>query len=104
MICMGNQMISSAIWNNKNKCKIFSKTNKISQACRGSAIWGLWKNLHACANLFQIVQEKSWIFMKNRHEKILYHKGYEASINLPPLPFELLRKTPQEFWIAPPVQ
>ena len=34
---MGNQMIS-AIWNNKNKCKFFSKTNKIAQACRGSAI------------------------------------------------------------------
>ena len=36
-------MISSAIWNNEARIN-FSKTNKIAQARRASAIWGL-KNL-----------------------------------------------------------
>ena len=40
LICIGNHMISSAIWNKKARVN-FSKANKIARARRASAIWGL---------------------------------------------------------------
>ena len=41
--CIGNHMISSAIWNKLARVN-FLKTNKIARARRASAICGLWKN------------------------------------------------------------
>ena len=39
-LCIGNHMISSAIWNKYARVN-FSKTNKIAPALWASAIWGL---------------------------------------------------------------
>ena len=67
IICIGNHMISSAIWNKWARVN-FSKTNKIARARRASAIWGLWKIYKW---LFQIAQEKScdYLVTTNIHEK-----------------------------------
>ena len=63
-------MISSGI--NKHE-QIFLKTNKTVQACRASAICGLWKKLTS-AYLFQIAREKSCDYVL-----IIYMEKYEMA-------------------------
>ena len=59
LLSIGNQMISSAIWNiNKHK-ENFSKTNKSVQARRASVHFVVFEKFTSVLYLFQIAREKS---------------------------------------------
>ena len=61
-ICIGNEMISSAIWNKWARVN-FSKTNKIARARRASAIWGLYK----CLFNPNCTRKIMWLLVNNIH-------------------------------------
>ena len=62
-------MVSSTnIWK-KHAQVSFSKTIKIAQIRRTSAIWGLWKT-HKCL-FFQIARETMLLLINNIHDKIM---------------------------------
>ena len=67
VICIGNSMVSRAIWK-KHARVSFSKTIEIARVRRTSAIWRLWKT-HECM-FFQIARETILLLVNNIHEKI----------------------------------
>ena len=69
-ICIGEHMISSAIWNKLARVN-FSNTNKIARARRASAICGLWK-IYKCSFIPNCTRKIMWLLINNIYEKISY--------------------------------
>ena len=71
-ICIGNHMISSAIWNKQARVN-FSKTNKSARARRASALCRLWK-IYKCLFIPNCTRKIMWLLINNILEKHNYNR------------------------------
>ena len=88
--CIGNHMISSAIWDKSARLN-FSRANQFAQACRVSAICSLWK-IYEYWFIPNWTRKIMWLFVNNKHKKTSLQVDDKQGV-LSRLPFRIIVRT-----------
>ena len=67
--CIGNSMVSSAIWEKTGTSEFFKYLN-IARVRKTSAIWDLWKTYECFFLLFRIARETMLLLINNIQENV----------------------------------